>query len=68
MFYNTWKLIDTAGKVPVQLNSNDCGVFVAMCVERLMKNSRLTYDQSNAALFRKKMALAILNAPLELGF
>lgn len=60
---NDWQLIDTGKTVPQQKNYNDCGIFVAMCADKLSKNSRLTYQQEDADAYRTKIALAILDSP-----
>lgn len=58
-----WKL-QSAKKIPQQMNGSDCGVFSCMFAEFICANKKLTFTQDDMPYFRNKMVYEILKGKL----
>jgi sentrin-specific protease 1 len=63
---DTWPLVTMP--VPAQENGNDCGVFCCQIVSCIARDHALTFTQADMRLFRRSMALELLNARLRTGY
>lgn len=58
-----WKL-ESANKIPQQMNGSDCGVFSCMFAEYICANRKITFTQQDMPYFRNKMVYEILKSKL----
>ena len=56
---------DTPKHIPQQNNGCDCGVFMLMYARYISENLPFAFDAGDMHLFRKKIALAIVNKTIE---